>query len=130
MQRSLWLASFVLIAGAVSPAARSQTPAPPGKTTYLVVYKPGPAFLAGRPLSQQPLKEHGRYMLGLYTNGTMRFAGGFLDDTGGAFVFEAASEEEAAGVVAADPAVIAKVFVAERYPWRLVDWEERAKRQR
>jgi uncharacterized protein YciI len=41
-------------------------------------------------------------------------------------VFEAASEEEAAAIVAADPAVIDKVLVPERYPWHLVDWEKRA----
>jgi uncharacterized protein YciI len=45
-------------------------------------------------------------------------------------VFEAESEEEAAAVVAADPAVISKVFVGELHPWRLVDWEQRAKTAR
>ena len=46
--------------------------------------------------------------------------------SGGAYVFEAANEEEADAIVAADPAVIDKVFIAERYPWYLVDWEKRA----
>jgi uncharacterized protein YciI len=106
--------------------ATAQTPPPAASSTYLVIYKPGPAWKAGRPLAEQDLREHGRYVLSLHTKGALRFAGPFTDDAGGAMVFEAAGEEEAAAIVAADPAVVAKVFVAERHPWRLVDWEKRA----
>lgn len=123
------LASLVLSTSAAAQSAGA-TPEVRAKTTYLVVYRPGPAFLAGRPLSEQPLKEHGRYVLSLHTKGALKLGGGFLDDTGGAMVFEAESEEEAAAVVAADPAVISKVFVGELHPWRLVDWEQRAKNAR
>jgi len=129
MQPSPWLASFGLLAGSLAPAAPSAAPAEArARTAYLVVYRPGPAWLAGQPLGKQPLGEHGRYVLGLYTKGTLKFAGPFMDDTGGALVFEAETEDEAAAVVAADPAVVSRVFVAERHPWRLVDWEQRAKR--
>jgi len=41
------------------------------------------------------VEEHGQYMLKLYVNGTMKFAGPFLDDAGGAVVFEAENENEA-----------------------------------
>jgi uncharacterized protein YciI len=51
-----------------------------------------------------------------YAN-TVRLAGGFLDDAGGAMVFEAETEEQAKSVVAGDPAVVTKVFVAELHPW-------------
>lgn len=36
--------------------------------TYLVVCRPGPAWLPGKPLSEQPLQEHGKYMLSLHVN--------------------------------------------------------------
>jgi len=130
MQSALWLASYGLwLAAAAGPSPQSPAASPEAgaKTTYLVVYRPGPAWIVGQPLSKQSLGEHGRYVLSLYTKGMLRIGGGFLDDTGGAMVFDAESDEEAAAVVAADPAVISKLFVAERHPWRLVDWEKRAK---
>jgi hypothetical protein len=35
------------------------------KQTFIVIYKPGPAWLVGKPLSEQPLKERGKYMLSM-----------------------------------------------------------------
>jgi uncharacterized protein YciI len=106
----------------------AQSPTPAAKTTYLVVVRPGSAFLPGKPLAEQNLKEHGRYMLSLYTKGTLKFAGGFLDDSGGAYVIEASDAAEANTIAAADPAVINKTFLADVRPWRLVNWEALAKR--
>ena len=100
------------------------------KTTYLVIYRPGPGWIAGKPLADQPLGEHGKYMLSLYVKGVLKFAGPFSDNSGGAVAFEAANEGEAKAVVAQDPAVIGKVFVGELHPWRLTDWEQFAKKQR
>lgn len=107
-------------------AAAPASPAP-AKGTYLVVYRPGPAWKTGRPLAEQDLREHGRYVLSLHLQGVLRMGGGFLDDSGGAMVVEAASQQEADAIVAADPAVTGKVMVGECRPWRLVDWEKRAK---
>lgn len=95
------------------------------KSTYLVIYRPGPAWISGKPVTEQPLKEHGKYMLSLYKNGVLKFAGPFTDNAGGAAVFEAENEDEAKAVVAADPAVISKVFLSELHPWGLVEWERR-----
>jgi len=95
------------------------------KPKYLVVYRPGPAWLPGKPLKEQPLKEHGRYILSLYVKGSLKFAGPFSDDAGGAAAFEAADDDEARAVVSADPAVTSGVFLAELHPWALVDWERR-----
>lgn len=97
------------------------------KTTYLLLYRPGPAWVPGKPVTEQPLKEHGKYMLGLYINGTLRFAGPLLDDTGGAVVFEAENNDEAKAIVAADPAVASHVFLPELHPWKLVDWDQYVK---
>ncbi len=108
-------------------SASSQAPAAPVKNTYLVVYRPGPGWLAGKPLTEQPLKDHGRYILSLYVGGSLKFAGPFSDNAGGAAAFEAADDEQAKAVVAADPAVVSGVFVAEVHPWSLVDWARRAK---
>jgi uncharacterized protein len=92
-------------------------------TTYLVIYRPGPTWLAGRPVSEQPLKEHGRYMLSLYAKGVMKFAGSFSDDAGGAAVIEADDEDAARALISADPGVVIGAFVTEMHPWALVPWD-------
>lgn len=124
--RLAWLGAFALTVSVSADRTRAQekeATTESRKSMYLVVYRPGPAFISGKPLAEQPLKEHGRYMLSLYKQGTLKFAGGFSDNAGGAAAFEAASDEEARAVVAADPAVASQVFLADLHPWRLVDWE-------
>jgi uncharacterized protein YciI len=125
----LVLTALVLTAGFdAKPSAQASPEAAPMKT-YLVVYRPGPAWIPDKPQSEQPLKEHGRYMLGLYVQKKMKFAGPFTDNgAGGAAVLEVEGDEEAKAVVAADPAVTSQVFVAELRPWTLVEWERHVKR--
>ena len=98
------------------------------KQTFLVVYKPGPGWLPGKPVIEQPLKEHGKYMLSLYKSGIMRFAGPFEDNAGGAVVLELSGEEEAKKVVSQDPGVISHIFVYEMHPWQLVQWDQYVKK--
>lgn len=99
------------------------------KTTFLVIYRPSPAWPAGTPVSELPLKEHWRYMLGLFEKGSMKFAGPLTDDAGGAVVLEVVGQSEAMAIVAGDPAVKAGIFVHEIHPWKLVPWAEHARKQ-
>ena len=122
--KPLLLATALAVA-VMSNAAETTKSARPA---FLVVYRPGPAFLPGKPLSQQPLREHGIYILSLHVKGALKEAGPFGDDTGGAAVFEAADETEARAIVAADPAVTSGIFLADLHPWTLVDWAARAKK--
>jgi uncharacterized protein YciI len=121
-----WTALAVLVGCAAAGAAQETAPKP---KTFLVVYRPGPSWVAGKPLAEQPLKEHGRYMIELYGKGVLKMAGPFLDDSGGAMVFEAASETDAKALVAADPAVAGGIMVADLRPWRIVDWEPYLKKK-
>jgi uncharacterized protein YciI len=91
--------------------------------TYLIVYRPGPAWLSGQPISAQPLKGHGQFLLGLYQLGQLRLAGPFRDDTGGALVLEASNEEQARTIIQSDPAVADGVFTYTLHPWTLLPWE-------
>jgi uncharacterized protein YciI len=91
---------------------------------YLVVYRPGEKWLAGQPLEAQPLREHGRYMLSLHREGTLRYAGRFADGSGGAAVFAAPDDAAANLIVEKDPAVISKVFAYDLRRWLRVDWEK------
>jgi Uncharacterized protein conserved in bacteria len=86
------------------------------KATYLVVYRPGPAWLTGKSVMDQPLKEHGKYMLSLYIKGSMKLAGPLTDNAGGAVLLEVSDEEEAKAIVANDPAVKSGIFLYEMHP--------------
>ena len=90
--------------------------------SYLCVYRPGLRWLPGKPLAEQPLREHGRYMLDLYKRGVMRMAGRFADGSGGAMLFGADDDASAQAIVAADPAVVAGTFTYELRQWAFVDW--------
>jgi uncharacterized protein YciI len=105
--------------GAVSIASRP---------TYLVVYRAGPSWPAGAPIRALPLREHGRYMLELYKQSVMRFAGAFADDSGGAVMFDAENDASARAIVDADPAVASGIFMFELHRWALVPWDEVARR--
>ena len=98
------------------------------KATYLVLYRPGPAWLTGKSVMEQPLKEHGKYMLSLYIKGSMKLAGPLTDDAGGAVLLEVSNEAEAKAIVTNDPAVKSEVFVYEMHPWKLQPWEKFAKK--
>jgi len=98
------------------------------KSTFLVIYRPGPAWLPGKPLAEQPLKDHGQYMLSLFTRGAMKLAGPFTDNAGGAVVLEVASDAEAKAIVTQDPAVKTGIFVYELHRWGLVTWEKYVKK--
>src|SRR5262245_14425139 len=98
------------------------------KATYLVLYRPGPAWLTGKSVMEQPLKEHGKYMLSLYIKGSMKLAGPLTDDAGGAVLLEVSNDAEAKAIVTNDPAVKSGVFVYEMHPWKLQPWEKFAKK--
>ena len=128
--RTIFLFIF-LLALAGFAFGQNSTPDPekdPVKQTYLVVYEPGTKWLPGKPMSEQPLKEHFKYMVSLYTSGVMRFAGPFAKDAGGAFVFEAATDDEALKIVKNDPAVVNQIFAFELNRWDLVQWDTYVKK--
>jgi uncharacterized protein YciI len=98
------------------------------KATYLVIYRPGPAWLTGKSVMDQPLKEHGKYMLSLYIKGSMKLAGPLTDNAGGAVLLEVSDEAEAKAIVANDPAVKSGIFLYEMHPWKLEPWDQLAKK--
>src|SRR6266404_5814822 len=112
----------VLLYSSQSLTAADEKQQVTSKTTFLVIYRPGPAWLVGKSVAEQPLKEHGKYMLGLYVKGAMKLAGPLTDNAGGAVVLEVAGESEAKAIVAADPAVKSGVFLCEMHPWELKPW--------
>jgi uncharacterized protein YciI len=112
--------------------ARADDPAPTAalatldstRNTYLVVYRRGDRWDAGKPMREQPgMQEHFRYYIELHRQDRLIAGGGFTDDSGGAAVIEAADDAAAAAILAADPAVQAKVFRYELRRWKPNPWE-------
>jgi len=125
------LALLVLLSTSFPSGAQQQpaaNQAASAKHTFIVIYKPGPGWLPGKSLKEQPLQEHGKYILGLYSKGLLKFGGPFADGTGGAAVFEAADESEAKTIVAKDPAVISQIFVGDLHPWALAQFDQLLKK--
>ncbi len=77
---------------------------------------------------EQPLKEHGKYMLSLYIKGSMKLAGPLTDNAGGAVLLEVSGEAEANAIVANDPAVMSGIFAYEIHSWKLQPWDEFVKK--
>lgn len=122
----LLMVAMAMLSWMVEAGASEQVAA--AKGTYLLVYRPGPAWPQGKLVSELPLREHGRYMLSLYSRGIMKMAGPLTDNAGGAVVFEASSEPEAKEIVANDPAVKSGIFIYELHPWAPVHWEQHLKK--
>jgi uncharacterized protein YciI len=112
---------FLMLSGLASvaapfalPAARAQTPA--STTVYAIVYRRGPNWREGLPMSGQNLRPHLAYMQGLFDAGVL-YAGGAIGPEGGLALIIAADAAEAARITNADPAVTMGVFAAEVHPW-------------
>lgn len=111
----------LLLAGAApqEPAAPGEpAPAATPAELFVVIYRPGPAWQAGRPMSEQGLMPHGRYYRGLLDSGKLQAGGGFVGSDGGLAILRAANLAEAQAIVAADPAVTSQIFVAELEHWQ------------
>lgn len=88
----------------------------------VILYRPGPRWLDGRPTRDQPLGPHGAYMKRLFDAGIVQHGGPFRDTPGGLCIIEVADEAAAEAFVRDDPAVVEGVFVAEWRAWYAVDW--------
>jgi uncharacterized protein YciI len=89
-------------------------------TIFALCYRPGPAWLAGKSVFEQPLKEHRHYMRSLLEVGSIVLGGPYSDDTGGLVAVEADSREAAFEIAAGDPAVRDGVMLVDVHPWVIV----------
>ena len=96
---------------------------PEDKQRFALIYSRGPAWVTGKPLAQQDLAAHRDWLADLHRKGTLVVAGPFTDESGGMAIIDATDEREARATLAADPAIINGVFVAELHAWRLFDYD-------
>ena len=87
---------------------------------YVVFHKPGPAWLAGKSMFEQPgVRAHVEHYRQWLESGKLQHGGPHLDDTGGGMMIPSAgiSAEEAAAFAREDPAVKDGTLLAEVRPW-------------
>ncbi len=87
------------------------------QNSYIAYYRPGPKWLTGKPLKDQPLKSHANYLLALHERGKLIMAGSFTDGSGGLVIFTGDQISEVEDMVADDPAVTGGILVASVKKW-------------
>jgi uncharacterized protein YciI len=87
---------------------------------FVISYGRGGAWIAGKPVFEQPLKEHLAYMRDLTARRILILGGPFTDDLGGLIVVRVETQQDADAIWNDDPAVLAGVMTAEAHPWMLM----------
>jgi uncharacterized protein YciI len=84
---------------------------------FTILWRPGPAWIAGRSVAEQKLNQHREYIASLAAQGLIVVAGPFLDtESGGMAVLRAAEMSEAHQIFTDDPAIREGLFVGEVRP--------------
>jgi uncharacterized protein YciI len=114
----LWPIAILLCAMPIASAHAGEPPAAQSpadrteKAMFAIVYRAGPAWNIGRPMAEQGLGDHARYMKRLSDDGVIHTAGPWGAD-GGIVLLRARDEAEAGALLAADPAVKTGLFLGE-----------------
>lgn len=85
-----------------------------------VLYEPGPNWVQGLPLSQQPLRPHLDYLLAVHEQGRLIMGGPFADGSGGLVILLVKDMAEARQLVADDPAVGGGILQADIRGWNRI----------
>lgn len=87
---------------------------------FVVELEPGPGWLEGKPVFEQPLMEHARYHSEIFEQGQLYMGGPYLDDAGGLVILQTTDLESAQKLVDDDPAVRDGIFTARIHPYMAV----------
>ena len=87
--------------------------AQPPLKQFVVLQKHGPKWVEGKPVAEQALGNHGRYLQEQMAKGALQLAGQFLDDSGGMIVYRVKDEAEVRAIVEHDPGVVSGILAIE-----------------
>jgi len=85
--------------------------------SFAAFYEPGPNWLKGKPMKDQPLEAHVDYMLRLHEQGKLIMGGGLEDGSGALVVFAAENMGEVDEFLSSDPAIVTGILVARVKEW-------------
>ena len=83
----------------------------------MIMLRPAPAY--GEKGTDEIVGEHFKYLQELLAKGDLIMAGRFSDVLIGLSIIQVDTHERAMEIMMNDPAVKAKIFHAELYPWRI-----------
>lgn len=89
----------------------------PNYVYYLILFKPGPKWVQGKSVFEQPLRGHGEYLQKLFEEKKLIYAGPFLDDHGGLAILRVSGASEMHEIMAKEPGTQQHIFEAEVHPW-------------
>jgi uncharacterized protein YciI len=92
----------------------------PAPNCFVVIHRPGPAWLPGVPLFEQPgLQDHINHYRRWHEDGRLTLGGPFLDASGGGMMITEPGPtlDEVHDFAAADPAVASGLLGYEVRPW-------------
>ncbi|HEX5262978.1 MAG TPA: YciI family protein [Phenylobacterium sp.] len=115
MNRNTCIAILAAAMLSATTGARAQPPA--DQPLFVFIYRAGPAWKPGVPMSRQGLGPHAAYMAKLQAEGRTVAAGPMLDADSGMMIVRAPNAEAARAIMAADPSVTSGIFVVEMHPW-------------
>ena len=85
---------------------------------FVVIYTPGPTWLEGKPVKEQPFfREHINYMQQVFAARQLLMGGAFLDHQGGLGILDGNTDAQALEIVLHDPFVLALVVEPHLHPW-------------
>lgn len=90
------------------------------KKSYAVFYEPGENWIANKPIGEQNLASHVRYLTNLHEHDTVKMGGPFADGDAGLVILSTDGMNEAHKIIENDPAVLSGVLVAQIREWKRV----------
>ncbi len=124
MRRCVFAWVILSMAGCASTQTPStvdtQQPAlsrPDSGQYFVFFYRPGPAWVEGKSVKQQPIALHALYMDKLKRRGILKVGGPLKDDAGAFGILECEDLDTAERLIQEDPAIRNRIMVGEVHPW-------------
>jgi len=94
------------------------------KQFFVVSFNPGPNWLEGKSVFEQPLDDHLIHLHSLYRQGHVLMGGPLSDGSGGLTIIQAQDEDEARRLIDSDPDVKAGILTPALQRWSPIDWAQ------
>lgn len=90
-----------------------------GKIYFAAIYRPGPQWVKGKTVTEQPgYEEHGAFIHEMKSKGALLLGGPFEDGSGDFGIFDFADIGSAREAITRDPIVRDEILQVEIHPWQ------------